>query len=63
MRPSTIVLRNGLTGGIAPIVLSILAVSPLTAPVTGMKRRSLEVAFEPLAIPAAPGPAVRQEDR
>ena len=56
-------LRNGLTGGIALIVLSILAVSPLTAPVTGMKLRPLEVEFEPSAIPAAQGAVARQEER
>ena len=46
-----------------PIVLSILVVSPFSAPVAGMKLRSLEVEFEPSATPAAQGAVARQEDR
>ena len=63
MCPSTIVLRNRLIGAIRLIVLSILVVPPLTAPVTGMKLRPLEIEFEPSDTPAAQGAAARQEDR
>ena len=56
-------LRNGLIGATRLIVLSILAVPPLTAPVTGMKLRPLEIEFKPPATPAAQGAVARQEDR